>query len=118
MTENKEIVVVLATVPSYDVGKAIARELVAKNLAACVNILPALESVYEWEGRVEESSEALLVIKTTKGSLESLTSELVKAHPYDLPEVIALPVIGGHAPYMEWVRSMTESKRTLEDPRP
>ncbi|HDS29581.1 MAG TPA: divalent-cation tolerance protein CutA [Firmicutes bacterium] len=118
MSDNPEILIVLSTVPSVETGKSIAHILIEKKLAACVNILPSLESVYEWEGKIEESAEALLIIKTTTESYESLETEILSNHPYDVPEIIALPVTKGLKPYLEWVRSNTDKKNAGEDIKP
>ena len=99
------IVVVLVTCPTPAVGRRLARELVRLRLAACVNVLPGVESVFRWQGKVDRSREALLVIKTTRARLARLTRTVVALHPYDLPEVIALPLIAGHPPYLRWVAS-------------
>ena len=99
------IVVVLVTCPTPAVGRRLARELVRLRLAACVNVLPGVESVFRWRGKLDTSREALLLIKTTRARLTQLTRAVIALHPYDLPEVIALPVAGGHRPYLHWVAS-------------
>jgi periplasmic divalent cation tolerance protein len=99
------IVVVLVTCPTPAVGRRLARELVRLRLAACVNVLPGVESVFRWQGKVDRSREALLVIKTTRARFAALRRRVLSLHPYDLPEVIALPVAAGHPPYLRWVAS-------------
>jgi periplasmic divalent cation tolerance protein len=99
-------VVVLSTSPA-DAAPGLATLLVEKRLAACVNIIPGIESVYRWKGRVESAREHLLVIKTTASRVESLSRALAAAHPYAVPEVIAVPVTHGHLPYLEWVAAET-----------
>jgi len=99
------IVVVLVTCPTPAVGRRLARELVRLRLAACVNVLPGVESVFRWRGKVDRSREALLVIKTTRARFAALRRKVLSLHPYDLPEVIALPVAAGHPPYLRWVAS-------------
>ena len=96
--------VVLVTCPSQAVARRVAGRLIARRVAACVNIVPGLTSVYRWKGRVEHAREVLLIIKTTGGAFERLRREVLAAHPYEVPEVIAVPVVAGHAPYMRWVR--------------
>ena len=98
-------VVVLVTCPSRTVARRLARHVVTDRLAACVNILPGIESLFRWQGKIDTSREALLVIKTTAARVARLTRAVVALHPYDLPEVIALPVTGGHRPYLRWVAS-------------
>ena len=99
------IVVVLVTCPTPAVGRRLARELVRLRLAACVNVLPGVESVFRWQGKVDRSREALLVIKTTRARFAALRRKVLSLHPYDLPEVIALPLAAGHPPYLRWIAS-------------
>ncbi|PSC73448.1 chloroplastic-like isoform X1 [Micractinium conductrix] len=100
--------IVWVTVPSTAVGKKIATELVGSKLAACVNIIPGLESVYFWEGKVQSDAEALLKIKTRSALVPQLSEAVKQLHPYDLCEVTAVRVDGGSEAYLEWVRSSTE----------
>lgn len=95
--------VVLITAPSAEEGRRLAHALVEEGLAACVNVVPGVVSVYRWEGSVQEAEEQLLIAKTTQGSLADLERRVVELHSYDVPEVVALEVRGGHAPYLEWV---------------
>jgi periplasmic divalent cation tolerance protein len=96
-------VVVFVTTPPGRIGQGLARSLVEKRLAACVNIIPRVDSVYRWKGKLERSKESLLVIKTSPRRLPGLIREIRKTHPYDLPEIIALPVAGGDPDYLRWV---------------
>ena len=100
---------VLVTCPSRAAARRLATALVKRRLAACVNILPGIESIFWWQGRIDNSREALLLIKTTSARLARLTRAVVALHPYDLPEVIALPVTRGHRPYLRWVASSVSS---------
>ena len=93
--------VVLVTAPREEAEK-IARRVLERRVAACVNLAP-VKSMYWWEGKIEEGEESLLVIKTTTDRLNDLVKEVRAAHPYQVPEIIALPVVGGHKPYLEWV---------------
>jgi periplasmic divalent cation tolerance protein len=95
--------VVLSTVASGEEGERLARILVERRLAACVNLMPPMTSIYRWEGRVETAEERLLVIKTRAELFEKLRATLVDLHPYDVPEVIALDVTAGHPPYLSWL---------------
>ncbi|HET7843367.1 MAG TPA: divalent-cation tolerance protein CutA [Xanthomonadales bacterium] len=94
---------VFCTVPDREVGQRIARTLVAESLAACVNVVPGLHSVYRWQGAVESADEALLLAKTTRERLDALRERLVALHPYELPEVIAVDVAAGLPAYLDWV---------------
>ena len=105
--KHSNIVVVLVTCPTLAVARRLARHVIGRRLAACVNIVPSVESVFRWNGKIEHSRESLLVIKTTAQSIERLRRALIALHPYDVPEVIALPVVAGHLPYLAWVRSST-----------
>jgi periplasmic divalent cation tolerance protein len=99
-----DVVVVLCTLPPGDAASSIARTLVGEKLAACVNLVPQVRSFYEWEGKIADEPEQLAIIKTTSDGFAALRARLVALHPYDLPEVIALPVCDGHLPYLGWVR--------------
>ena len=102
----KDVLVVLVTCPP-DKAQAIAVALVEERVAACVNVVPSLQSVYRWEGSVHNDGEALLIVKTAKDRFDALKQAVLKHHPYELPEVIALTVDQGHAPYLEWVVEST-----------
>jgi periplasmic divalent cation tolerance protein len=96
-------VVVLSAVGKAEDASRLARALVERRLAACVNVVPAVRSFYRWKGRVEEDEERLLVIKTRRDRFEALREALVAMHPYELPEAIAVPIDAGHAPYLAWI---------------
>jgi periplasmic divalent cation tolerance protein len=102
-----EIVVALTTVPADFDAPALARALVDSRVAACVNILPAVRSIYRWQGAIEEADEQQLVIKTTREGVEALWKTLKEHHPYDVPEFIVLPVVEGSPEYLDWVRLET-----------
>ena len=95
--------VVLCTCPDEETATAIARMLVERRLAACVNVVPGLTSVYRWRGRVETDREALLVVKTTAAALPALTAAVRERHPYELPEIVAVGVEDGLEEYLKWV---------------
>lgn len=103
------IVVALVTCPTKAVARRLGAAVIRHHLAACVNVIPAVESIFFWKGRVERCPETLLVIKTTKKRFESLKRAVLTWHPYDVPEIIALPVTLGSTPYLQWVRSSTHS---------
>ncbi len=81
----------------------LAKRLVSSRLAACVNILPGLTSVYEWKGEVERDSELLLLAKTTEARYPALENALRQAHPYELPEIVCVPIVAGLSGYLEWI---------------
>lgn len=92
------------TVPNKDVGKKLASGLVDKQLAACVNMIPGLTSIYKWEGKIEEDSELLLMIKTKTELVDEISEYVRKNHPYDVAEVISSKIDNGNPPYLEWIR--------------
>ena len=98
-----EALVVLCTVPTAELAAELARTLVEARLAACGNVVPGLRSVYRWQGKVEDEAEVLLVLKTTRERFPALRDELLRRHPYQVPEVLALPVEAGSAAYLEWL---------------
>ena len=100
-----ERLVVLMTAGSQQEADRIANALVTKMLAACVNVLPGVTSVYRWEGELQRDQEWLLVAKSTRDVLDDLVQCVQAIHSYDLPEVIALPVVGGSEAYLRWVDS-------------
>jgi periplasmic divalent cation tolerance protein len=96
-------VLVLCTCPGETVALELARTLVREHLAACVNRVPGVTSVYEWAGRICEDSEQLLVIKTTPACYPALEMRLKTLHPYEIPEIIAIPVVTGSHQYLAWL---------------
>jgi periplasmic divalent cation tolerance protein len=94
---------VLTALGAPQEAQKIARTLVEERLAACVNIVPGVVSVYRWKDAVEQEAELLLVIKTMGDKLEALKTRLLALHPYELPEVVVLPIGGGHEAYLEWL---------------
>lgn len=108
MTDDIRIVYV--TCPDPDTGESIARDLVNANLAACVNVVPGLRSVYRWQGKVEIDDEVLLLIKTAADRFEALRERVRSRHPDDVPEIVAVPVTEGLESYLQWVRDETAAR--------
>ncbi|GJN20449.1 hypothetical protein PR202_gb07828 [Eleusine coracana subsp. coracana] len=102
-------IVVYVTVPNKEAGKKLAGSIISEKLAACVNILPGIESVYWWEGKVQSDAEELLIIKTRESLLDALTEHVKANHEYDVPEVIAVPIKGGNQKYLEWLKNSTRA---------
>ncbi len=100
---------VLVTVPSMDEGERIGESLVNAKLAACVNIIPSVRSIFFWEGKLCKENEALLVIKSREDIFESLIEHVKRVHTYTVPEIIALPITGGYQDYLQWVKDVTTS---------
>lgn len=108
MTQPDERFVVLSTAPDDDTAEEIAARLVAERLAACVNVLPGLRSYYWWNGAVQVDTEVQLLIKTDGVHLPALVEWLSEEHPYDCPEIVALPIAAGLSAYLEWIRDALE----------
>jgi periplasmic divalent cation tolerance protein len=102
-----DALVVLVTAPSAEVAADLARALVEARLAACGNVLPGVRSIYRWEGKVHDEPEALLVLKTTRDRFEALRDEVLRRHPYQVPEVVAIAVEAGSERYLAWVGAET-----------
>jgi periplasmic divalent cation tolerance protein len=96
-------IVVLTTCASADEAEKIARALVSKKLAACVNMLPAVRSIYRWKGAVEDAQEIQLVMKSSRGLFDEVRAEIEKLHSYEMPEVIAIPIVDGSEAYLDWL---------------
>ncbi|MCI0571510.1 MAG: divalent-cation tolerance protein CutA [Myxococcaceae bacterium] len=105
-----DALLVLVTAPSAEKGAELARVLVEEELAACGNVLPGLRSIYRWRGRVHDEAEALLLLKTRASLFESLRARVVSLHPYEVPEVVAVPLVAGHAPYLAWIADSTRAR--------
>ncbi|HET8968166.1 MAG TPA: divalent-cation tolerance protein CutA [Gaiellaceae bacterium] len=97
------VLVVFSTFPDPDKAAEVARTLVSEQLAACVNLVGPVRSIYRWQGDVSDEAETLAVIKTTTERFEAMRTRLVELHPYEVAEVIALPIEAGHAPYLAWI---------------
>jgi periplasmic divalent cation tolerance protein len=102
-----EFVIVLCTTPNPEVAASLARGLVEQRLGACANIVAAVRSIYEWQGEVKDDSESLMVIKTRRALFAQLAEWLKQHHPYEEPEIIALPLVEGSASYLAWVAAQT-----------
>jgi periplasmic divalent cation tolerance protein len=100
-------IVVLCSCPDEAVGERIGSALVEERLAACVNRVPGIASTYRWQGKVDRARECLLLIKTTSERFDALRERIVALHPYELPEVIAVDIALGHAPYLAWIATET-----------
>lgn len=105
MQNQVEYLLVLTTCPDQHVAELLAGKIVEASLAACVNIVPDIVSVYEWQGKKERSEESQLFIKTTVGKYAALQKMIVSEHPYELPEVIAVPINNGLPDYLAWISS-------------
>ncbi len=106
---EQEFVIVLTTWPADGEVKDVGRKLVFEQLAACVNVMPLMFSIYRWQGSVEEASEHQLLIKTTRACLSALEARLQELHPYDVPEFLVLSVSAGSDAYLQWIRESIQT---------
>jgi periplasmic divalent cation tolerance protein len=102
---DADFLLVMCTCPTREVASAIATALLEERLAACINQLPGVKSLYRWEGRIEDDEELLLLIKTTAERFPALEKRVRNLHPYDVPEIIGLPLTAGSDDYFEWIRN-------------
>lgn len=96
-------IIILVTASGKKEAKYIAQQLIKNKLAACVNIIDKVNSSFRWQGKIDQASEVLLIIKSKKEKLAKIIKTVKAAHSYDVPEIIALPIIGGHKPYLDWI---------------
>jgi periplasmic divalent cation tolerance protein len=105
---SAEYVVVLTTLPSDADARSFARALVDERLAACVNLLAPMESVYRWEGKVETETERQVIVKTSRERLAALWDRVRELHPYEVPEFLVLPIADGNEAYLRWIGESTK----------
>lgn len=104
------VVIALSTCPDEPCARRIAESLVSEHLATCINRISGLRSTYFWDGRLQDEAEVLLIVKTTAGRLPALQARLAALHPYELPELVVIPVVGGNERYLDWVRNGVENQ--------
>ncbi len=102
-----DVVLLLSTFPDAELARKVTRALVEENLVACGNILPGIESIYRWEGKVETASEVMVIFKTTEWNILSAMGRIRAMHPYDVPEILCVGVKEGWPDYLEWVQEST-----------
>jgi periplasmic divalent cation tolerance protein len=100
-----DLVVCLITAPTYEEAEKISRTLVEKKLAACCSTIKGVVSIYRWEGKTNQTEECQIIAKTTREKLDALVAETKRIHSYDVPEIIALPIVGGLPAYLDWLAS-------------
>jgi len=106
---STDAVFIYITAPDRETAVTIGRALVEARLAACANVIDGMASIYWWQGALEEAREAVLVLKTRAAKVGALTEEVKALHPYDCPCVVALPIVGGNADYLDWIEAETET---------
>lgn len=107
---KSEIILVFVTVPGLREGRLISRAVLTSRLAACVNVIPGIQSMYQWKGKIVQEKEALLVLKTTRARYQKLEQKIKQLHSYEVPEVIAIPLICGSSQYIGWVMREVANK--------
>ena len=110
-----DFAIILTTASAVEEGQSIANTLVEKQLAACVNIIPKISSVYHWEGQIQSESEVLLLIKTTKDLESEVYQEVQNLHSYDTPELITLPITNGSETYLDWMTNAVGKQHNIGD---
>jgi len=103
-----DALLVLTTLPSADKAAELAKALVGERLAACANLLPAIRSIYRWKGELQDENEVLVLLKTRAEHLERLKLRILELHPYEVPEVLAVPIEAGYQPYLDWLAGETK----------
>jgi len=111
MSDRSKVVIILVTAPDAKAAGEIARDLLGRRLVACANIIPGIRSIYWWEGQLEESDEALMVLKARKADVAAIAEQVRYLHPYAVPEVVAAEVVGGLEAYLDWIGKETERDR-------
>jgi periplasmic divalent cation tolerance protein len=104
----EQCILVITNVPDASVAKSISHQLIEKRLAACINQLPGIRSVYRWNGVIEEADEVCLLIKTRQSHYAELEMTIKTLHPYEIPEIIVLPIINGLPSYFQWIENETK----------
>lgn len=96
-------VIIFSTFPKEEDAAESARILVEEKLVACVSLIPAIRSIYRWKGAVEDENEVLAIMKTTDKTVRKLQARLLELHPYEVPEIVAIPLVAGHGKYLKWI---------------
>jgi periplasmic divalent cation tolerance protein len=99
-----DIRLLLSTAPSAEIAESVVAALVAERLIACGNVTVPMTSIFHWRGETERAGEVLVIMKTTESAVAAATRRIAELHPYEVPEVLSLPVLSGHEPYLSWVR--------------
>jgi periplasmic divalent cation tolerance protein len=104
-----QALIVMTTVPTLETAQQLAEVLVRRRFAACVNIMPAMTSVYEWKGKLETGQEHMLMIKTRSGRYRDVEAEILNIHPYELPEILTISIQSGLSSYLHWLFAQTSA---------
>ncbi|MGH1349622.1 MAG: divalent-cation tolerance protein CutA [Methyloligellaceae bacterium] len=109
MSASNEVALIYTTFPSPEEAKSVSRQIVEGKLAACANIIPQMLSIYEWEGKLEEASEVVVLYKTTRANCNSLVARVTELHSYDIPAVLICDISGGNGEFLNWISQQTRS---------
>ena len=104
-----DAIIVMVTTPSEEEAAALGKILVEQRLVACVNVIPKVKSIFQWDGKISEEEECLMILKTRKTLFKPLEKTIMAQHSYDVPEIIALPIVEGSQSYLSWVHDMTRN---------
>lgn len=113
MSPTHQALLVLSSAPNEEVAEQLARLLIEQRLAACVNIMPTMRSIYRWEDKVDEAKEVAIQIKTVAAHYTQLEAAIKAVHPYTVPEIIAIPIVDGLPEYLAWIRQETNKDRNV-----
>lgn len=108
-----EFIIIYCTVPNKKEGKIIAKSLIENNLAACINVIDKIESTFSWDGELCEETEAMMIIKTKKVLFEEIRTSIKELHSYNVPEIIALPIVEADETYLKWIAHETRGVRVV-----
>lgn len=108
-----DYIIVFCTCPNEEIGRKIAEKLVTDKIAACVNIVPGLESIYRWQGQICKDKEMMLIIKSSSDKYNQLENSIRAIHPYETPEIIAVTISNGYEKYLEWISENIENGVTI-----
>jgi periplasmic divalent cation tolerance protein len=107
MADPDKPILIYVTFPTPDLARSVGASLVASRLAACVNILPAMHSIYRWAGQIETADETAMLVKTRSSLADAVLAHVKTLHPYETPAMITLPITGGHPPFLDWIMGET-----------
>ncbi len=112
---QEQPILVLSNLPESSVAMDVAKALVEQRLAACVNIMPGVQSIYRWQGQIEQDREVTLIIKSVRSRYAELETAIKSAHPANVPEIIAVPIIAGLPDYLHWLTEETKEKKDIRN---
>jgi periplasmic divalent cation tolerance protein len=109
MDETDKPILMYVTFPTLDLARSVGASVVSERLAACVNILPAMQSIYRWQGQIERADEVVMLIKTRASLVDAVMAHVQALHPYDTPAIVTLPIASGHPTFLAWIMAETDT---------